>query len=66
MKRHLTTANALISRFGARARGGMPIALDIGAAMLLSEGAKLIYQPAGWITAGLAVLAINWRIHSDQ
>jgi len=33
--------------------------------MLLSEGANLIYAPAGWITAGIALIVLNWRIYGD-
>lgn len=43
----------------------MPTVLDLNAAILLSIGANQIYPPAGWITAGIASLVINWRLHSD-
>lgn len=58
--------NASLRRWAHKANGGVPIAMDIGAAVLLSEGANLMYAPAGWITAGLALIVINWRIYGDQ
>lgn len=58
--------NALLRSWASKVSGSVPVALDIGAALLLSEGAKLMYEPAGWITAGLALIVINWRIHGDQ
>lgn len=57
--------NARLARWGHKLRGGVPTVLDAGAAILLSQGASLIYEPAGWITAGLALMVINWRIHTE-
>ncbi|MFD3917129.1 hypothetical protein [Streptomyces sp. NPDC058603] len=57
--------NTLITRWQGKLSHRMPVVLDIGAAMLLSEGANLIYAPAGWITAGFALIVINWRIYGD-
>lgn len=57
--------NVRLSRWGRKLRGGVPTVLDAGAAILLSQGASLIYEPAGWITAGLALMVINWRIHTE-
>ena len=57
--------NTRITRWTRSINRRMPTALDIGAAMLLSEGANLIYAPAGWITAGIALIVLNWRIYGD-
>lgn len=43
----------------------MPVAFDVTGAILLSVGANMIYAPAGWITAGIAAIVLNWRIYGD-
>lgn len=57
--------NELLRRWAHHTNRGMPVVMDIGAALLLSEGANLMYAPAGWITAGLALIVINWRIYGE-
>lgn len=57
--------NVRLARWGRKLRGGVPTVLDAGAGILLSQGASLIYEPAGWITAGLALMVINWRLFGE-
>lgn len=37
-------------------------ALDLTAGALISCGAALIYTPAAFIVAGVALLAVSWRL----
>lgn len=60
-----TTRKVPVRRWVNGLKAAMPILLDVNAAILLSVGANMMYAPAGWITAGLATLAINWRLHGD-
>lgn len=51
--------HALI-RIATAARGAVPDVLMLGGAASVSYGAWMVYQPAGFVTAGLFALAGGW------
>ncbi|MER7813808.1 hypothetical protein [Streptomyces sp. NPDC096153] len=43
----------------------MPTVLVLAGLMLIAIGIGSIYQPAGWIAAGLGAFVIEWRFYGD-
>lgn len=46
-----------LQRIAKAAAGWLPDSLMLGGAAAVSYGAGLVYQPAGWVVAGLFALA---------
>ncbi len=43
-------------------REAVPVALDVAGFAAITIGATLIWIPAGWIVAGLAAIALGYRL----
>ena len=54
----------LLRRFFTWLKSALPVLLDLAGFALLAIGAGLIYEPAGWITAGAALIITAVRIQS--
>lgn len=46
-----------------RIQGLMPVLLVLTGLMLMAIGIGMVYEPAGWIAAGLGAFVIEWRFY---
>lgn len=56
---------ARLSAFGSAGRKGLTLANSVLGATLVSYGVWMIYQPAGFIVAGLLLWAVQWNYGNE-
>lgn len=44
----------------------MPTVLVLAGLMLMAVGIGMVYEPAGWIAAGLGAWILEWRFYSSE
>jgi mannose/fructose/N-acetylgalactosamine-specific phosphotransferase system component IIC len=44
----------------------MPSALSLTGSMLVALGIGMVYQPAGWMAAGLMAWLLEWRYYGGS
>ena len=44
----------------------IPIALALTGTMLVALGIGMVYEPAGWIAAGLMTWLLEWRFYGGS